>query len=112
MHTLDDPWGTVWAGLITIEKSYDWEPLDVVKGIKETKVLGMEAPIWTEGVPTKEALDYLTFPRILSYSEIAWSKRSNRNWDNFKQRLSQHGARLDYSGISFNKSNELEWLTR
>lgn len=46
-------------------------------------------------------VDYLTFPRLLAVAEVAWGKESDRNYTDFKQRVSKHYARLDNKGTAY-----------
>ena len=47
-------------------------------------------------------MEYQSYPRITALSEIAWSKKSDKNWEDFYSRLTNsHLSRLDIMGIAF-----------
>lgn len=50
-------------------------------------VLGAQASIWTERIPSEDRANHLIYPRILALSEITWTPNERRNWDSFKKRL-------------------------
>ncbi len=87
----DSPLGRDWiGGPITLERSYRWDPADLIPGVAEDDILGVEAPLWTEQVSTPAEIDALVFPRIAAVAEIGWSARSGapgRDWPGFRARL-------------------------
>ena len=66
----------------------------------EGHVLGAQCQLWTEYVPTAEHAEYLYFPRVCAFSEVAWSPRERR-WEEFEPRLVAHMARLDAMGVNY-----------
>jgi hexosaminidase len=95
------PLGLNWAGNIGVEKAYDWDPATVQPGIPEAAILGVEAPLWTETMRSMDDLEFLVFPRLLGHAEIGWSPAAGRSWDEYRQRLLGHAARLDALGVNF-----------
>ncbi|MEU3298699.1 beta-N-acetylhexosaminidase [Streptomyces sp. NPDC006678] len=69
----------------------DWEPEAAAR------VLGTQAQLWTEYVPTPAHAEYLSFPRLCALAETAWSGR--RDWPGFQERLHHHRVRLDTLGV-------------
>ncbi|HSN75160.1 MAG TPA: family 20 glycosylhydrolase [Anaerolineae bacterium] len=92
--------GLNWAGNVSVEKAYTWDPATVQPGVPEAAILGVEAPLWTETVRTMDDLEFLVFPRLLGYAEIGWSPAEGRSWDEYRQRLAGHAARLGASGVN------------
>lgn len=87
----DFPIGLTWArGATSLERAYSWEPAEVVGGVGEENILGVEAPLWTETVRDLADIDALAFPRIAAAAEAAWSPRTgshpDRTWDSFRDR--------------------------
>jgi len=56
-----------------------------------------------------EELEYLVFPRLIAYAEIGWLGSDKKSWNNFKNRLGQHGKRLRLQNINFYKSPQVPW---
>jgi hexosaminidase len=60
-------------------------------------VLGTQAQLWTEFVPTPDRVRYLTFPRLCALAEAAWSEGA-RDYAEFQDRLTIHRERLRVLG--------------
>jgi hexosaminidase len=101
------PLGLQWAALIEVQDAYDWDP--VSDRIPETSVLGIEAPLWSETLRTMADIEYMVFPRLPGHAEIGWSPRAGRNWEEYRQRLATHGARLEALGINYYRSPQVPW---
>lgn len=101
--------GQNWAGYIEIKDSYNWDPAKLINGIKEKDILGVEAALWTETIKTIFDIEYMVFPRLCSIAEIGWSQSSNRNWNEFKKRLANHGVKLKEMGVNFYRSPQIAW---
>lgn len=102
-----------WMPPISVEKCYSM-PLNDYSA--SSTVLGVQGCFWSDqfihGTVLQEIplldenrsenyAEYLTFPRLLALSEVAWSKMKNRDYADFSDRLSRHYKRLDYSGCNY-----------
>jgi hexosaminidase len=88
-------------GSIDVPDVYRLEP--VPEGLPsglEGHVLGAQCQLWTEYVPTSEHAEYLYFPRVCAFSEVAWSPKE-RSWEEFEPRLVDHLDRLDAMGVNY-----------
>lgn len=106
-YNKDTPYGLDWAGLISVETAYNWDPTDFAP---RDLVLGLEAPIWTEFIENQEQMDYMVYPRLPGYGEIGWTPKNLRNWDEYKVRLKSQGPRLENQGVNYYKDPEI-WGT-
>src|SRR5262249_34076064 len=102
------PLGQNWAGYITVQTGYSWD-IVAQAGLSESSILGIEAPLWTETIVTSDNIEYMAFPRLPGYAEIAWSPATGRNWTEYKVRLGSHGSRMTNMGINFFHSTEITW---
>jgi hexosaminidase len=101
--------GLHWAGYIEVDKGYSWNPDTLVPGLTNDKILGIEAPLWSETVTNIDEVEYLVFPRLPGYAEIGWTAAESRNWDEYKLRLAKHGKRFEALGIDYYKSKLVPW---
>jgi hexosaminidase len=101
------PLGLQWAALIEVQDAYEWDP--VSDRIPESSVLGIEAPLWSETLRTIKDIEYMAFPRLPGHAEIGWSPRAGRSWEEYRQRLAAHGARLEALGINYYRSPQVPW---
>ena len=65
--------------------------------LEENDILGIEAPLWSETLITMKDIEFLTFPRMLSIAELAWSPKGH-DWEEFRQRIGRHGKRMEGDG--------------
>ncbi|MDD4472402.1 MAG: family 20 glycosylhydrolase [Bacteroidales bacterium] len=97
--------GMTWAAIIDVEKVYSFDPVETpgLTPDEAVKVLGIQGGLWSEllNMPSHIA-EYQVYPRLCALAEVAWSPRENRNWEDFRIRLSQtHFDRLYFMGIRF-----------
>ncbi|MEI8239770.1 MAG: family 20 glycosylhydrolase, partial [Actinomycetota bacterium] len=85
-HHADDALGRRWAGAIDVDTAYDWDPTDLGVTADESRIEGVEAPLWTEKVRTFEQVERLCFPRLLAVAEVGWTPRSERSLPDFLAR--------------------------
>ncbi|MBI5541485.1 MAG: family 20 glycosylhydrolase [Bacteroidia bacterium] len=93
------------GGYTTVEKVYSFEPVPSELSNEESMyILGAQANVWTEYITSFKHVEYMIFPRICALSEVLWSKKEVRNWDEFKVRLTNHFKLLDKYGINYSKA--------
>ena len=64
-------------------------------------VIGVQADLWTEFMPTFARDQHALFPRIAALSELGWSPASAHDWNGFLQRLTAELARYRALGIGY-----------
>ena len=86
---------------ITLRQAYDTAVLPGGATAAEAKrVIGIEACLWTELVPSFRRAQRALFPRLAALSELAWSPASAHDWNGFLVRLSAEIARYRALGIA------------
>lgn len=87
---------------LRLKKCYSFEP--VPDGVDAKYILGGQGNLWTEQVPTLRYAQYMIFPRAWALSEVYWSPKENKNWDNFIQRVENKFERSDVAEINYSKA--------
>ena len=88
-------------GPTSIAKILAWEPVPDSFSPKEiAQVLGVEAAVWSEFIRTERYLQFMTFPRLLAFAEVAWRPRGARDQQEFINRLEPHTDALRARGIN------------
>ncbi|MBW8777372.1 MAG: family 20 glycosylhydrolase, partial [Stenotrophomonas sp.] len=64
-------------------------------------ILGAQANVWTEYLPTAQTVEYMVFPRELAMAEVLWSPRERRDWADFELRLGPQLQELDRLGVRY-----------
>jgi len=105
---MDEP-GYYWAGTANLELVYSYEPCsNDLNAIGNQNLIGVQALAWSEQLYRQEQLDYMMFPRLLALSEIAWSPKESKNWNNFIKRLPHQDNLLIRFGVNCHKDKMLE----
>ena len=98
------------GGYNPIENVYNYEPVPGELTADQAKyILGAQGNMWSEYLKNEKKLEYMLFPRLTALSEILWSPKEKRNWNNFEKRLPGILKRLDHENI--NHSNAYYNLT-
>jgi len=93
--------GAVYAGL-RMKKTYSFEP--VPEGVDEKYILGNQGNLWSEQLQNIRNLEYMAWPRLMAIAEVAWSPKSNKDWNKFAKKVEGHFAILDTLQIKYAKS--------
>jgi hexosaminidase len=93
------------GGFLPLEKIYAFEPMpEGLDTAAREHLLGGQANLWTEYIPSLKQAQYMTFPRLCALSETVWSPRDTRDWKGFQARLKTHCQRLQLLGIDYRGS--------
>jgi hexosaminidase len=98
-HTEACTIGRRWAGAIDIDRAYQWDPAALIEGVGDDRILGVEAPLWTEKVRTFDQVEHLCFPRLACLAEVGWTAQERRDFTAFVPRLATHVDRLEAIGV-------------
>ena len=87
---------------------------NVIDGLTDPDILGVEAPLWGETGRSADDIDALAFPRIAAAAEAAWSPpfgtSALRTWESFRTRVGGLGPLWERLGIRFTALPEIAWL--
>ena len=91
------------GGYDPLSKVYSYDPIpDVLTPDQQKYVIGVQANLWTEYIPTENKVEYMILPRMLALSEIAWTPLDHKNFNDFANtRLPGHLAKLDAAGFDY-----------
>ena len=94
------------GGYTTLKKVYAFDPVpaDSLTEDQQKHILGGQANLWTEYIPTPEHAEYMIFPRSFALAEAVWSPLESRNWQDFMQRMTKQYKRMDIAGINYSRS--------
>lgn len=87
---------------LPIDRVYQFEPIPDTLTAQEAKhILGAQAQIWTEHIPTPERVEYMALPRMCALAEVVWTPAEKKDYDCFYKRLDRHTKRLEALNVNF-----------
>jgi hexosaminidase len=92
------------GGYLPLDRVYAFEPIP--SGLEprfQSHILGAQANLWTEYVPSLRHAQYMAFPRLCALAEVAWSPAAARNYDDFMRRLQVQARRFDEAGANYRR---------
>ena len=101
--------GLEWAGHVEVRDAYDWDPAELLDGVAEKDVLGVEAQLWSETIRSVGDIEFMAFPRLPGIAEVAWSPAAGRSWDRFRRRLAEQAPRWSALGVNYHRSPQVPW---
>lgn len=92
------------GGYNPIDKVYNFEPVsDELTDTEKPHIIGVQANLWSEYLPTFSQRQYMTMPRIAALAEIQWTEPSKKDYKSFLQRLVRFTALYDRLGYNYGK---------
>ncbi len=100
--TANEPLGI--GGYLPIEKCYSFEPfVEEMTEEEKSRILGVQANLWTEYIATDEHLEYMLLPRMAALSEVQWCHSDNKCWERFLESADRFCAIYDMAGYNYAK---------
>lgn len=76
------------GGFTPLKKVYNYHPVPNVLTKEEAKhIKGVQGNLWTEYITSGKQVEYMVYPRAAALSEVAWSKKEGKDYENFYRRL-------------------------
>jgi hexosaminidase len=101
----DNEDSVVIGGYLPVEKVYGYEPIPAALSEEQSKyVLGAQANVWSEYMSNPKKVEYMIFPRLTALSEVLWSPKEKKNWNDFEQRLQMQMKRYDLWKASYSRA--------
>ncbi|WP_084725412.1 family 20 glycosylhydrolase [Streptacidiphilus melanogenes] len=103
------PLGLAWAGYVSVEHAYDWNPDTYLPGAPRGSVAGVEAMLWTETLSTSSDLQLMDLPRLPALAEVAWTPQAERSWADFRLRLAAQAPLWRSQGWTWTRAAGVPW---
>ncbi|WP_328808002.1 beta-N-acetylhexosaminidase [Nonomuraea antri] len=90
------------GGLTGLEQVYAYRPVPAgLDAAAAGHILGTQAQLWSEYLPTSAHVEYMAFPRLCALAEVAWGTAGE--YAEFGERLRGHLERLDRLGVGYRR---------
>jgi hexosaminidase len=92
------------GGCLTVKNVYSFEPAPESLTPEERKcIIGAQANVWSEYIPTTQQVEYMVLPRMAALSEVQWTEPAQKNFKDFSIRLPQLMSFYQRDGLNFAK---------
>ena len=96
------------SGYRPLEQVYSFEPTGGIADEYVRHLLGLQANLWSEFVPTGEYMEYLLYPRAFAIAEIGWSPAGSKDYPRFRENAVRLAESLRSKGYNaFDLRNEI-----
>ena len=93
------------GGYLPLSKVYEFEPVPPSLEFNQIKyILGAQANVWTEYIPTPAHVQYMILPRMAAMAEVLWSPKDARTWPDFAKRLDNLTGRYEVNTYNYARS--------
>ncbi len=97
-----EPFGI--GGYVPVLAVYNYEPLPAELTAEQKKhIIGVQANIWTEYMPTYSHIEYMAMPRAAALAEVQWTMPEKKNYKNFLKRMPKLAAIYNIEGYNYAK---------
>jgi len=90
------------GGFLPLQRVYAYEP--VPSGLDQNQakhILGTQANLWTEYMPTTYQVEYMAWPRALAIAENGWIQKEKKDFVGFQKRLQSHYLLLQRLNVNY-----------
>ncbi|MDE5555062.1 MAG: family 20 glycosylhydrolase [Muribaculaceae bacterium] len=92
------------GGYVPLEKVYSYNPIP--QGLTDDQqkhILGAQANLWTEYIPTYSQLEYMAVPRLAALAEVQWTEPDKKDYNDFTKRMLQLTKQYDSQDYNYAK---------
>lgn len=90
------------GGYVPLDKVYSFEPVpDTFTPEQAAHILGAQANLWTEYIPSFNQAMYQELPRFAALSEVQWCDPSKKNYTDFTHRLPNLMNKYEAEGLNY-----------
>ena len=94
------------GGYMPLQRVYSYEPMPQELTAEEARhIIGVQANIWTEYMPTFKHMQYMALPRMAALSEVQWTQPQLKDYTDFTNRLI--GLTHLYDRLGYNYAKHL-----
>jgi len=93
------------GGFLPLEKVYEYSPIPSELSAEEAKfVLGGQANVWTEYIPTFDHVEYMVYPRALALIQSLWCEKKPKYETFLADLILFHEDFLELHNVNFSPS--------
>jgi len=92
------------GGYNPVDSVYLFDPMPAgLKYDEEEFILGAQGNVWTEYIMNEKQAEYMAVPRMPALAEALWTKKDNKDLEDFRIRLKINSRKLDQMQVKYAK---------
>lgn len=92
------------GGYNPVDSVYLFDPMPAgLKYDEEEFILGAQGNLWTEYIMNEKQAEYMAVPRMPALAEALWTKKDNKDLEDFRMRLKINSRKLDQMQVKYAK---------
>lgn len=97
-----EPQAAHWGVTLGVERVYNYEPVpESFTDEQKARILGVQANLWAEYVPTMRHAQYMELPRLAAMSEVQWCASGKKDYEDFLTRVPRLAAIYELYGYNY-----------
>lgn len=105
----EEPQAFGYGRFLPLKAAYSFNPMPKELSTEQAShILGGQANVWTEYMPTADHVEYMVYPRALAFIETLWLKPESKDFKAFESKMPSQYERMKNAGINFSKSWDKE----
>jgi hexosaminidase len=90
------------GGYLPLCTAYGFDPTPAALSEEQkSHVMGTQGCLWSEFLFEPKDVEYAAFPRLCALSEVAWTPKDKKNFNEFRNRINFHVERLKVLEVNF-----------
>ena len=90
------------GGYVPLEKVYSFDPaLDELTEEEQKRILGVQANVWTEYIPTTKQVEYMILPRMAALAEVQWTMPKRKDYKYFTEACRRMMKLYERDGLNY-----------
>lgn len=90
------------GGYLPVEKVYSFEAFtEDMTDEEKSHIIGVQANLWTEYIPSNAQLEYMLLPRMSALSEVQWCTPGNKDYARFLDHMKSMSGIYDILGYNY-----------
>ncbi len=98
-------------GVVSVKDYFAWDPVTLIDGLPEDRIVGVEGAIWCETITNRDDLFFMLLPRLPGVLEKGWAPAADQDdpttWEAFHQALAQQAAEWERRGVPWFKAESV-----
>ncbi len=90
------------GGFLPVKTVYSFNPqLDELTEEEKKHIIGVQANVWTEYIPTTKQVEYMILPRMAALAEVQWTMPEKKDYNRFTKAAARLIKMYEREGLNY-----------